>query len=347
EWITHKDYRESVLFNWMHVGRFIYIRPFSDRPRTGGELVMEEIYGVLKEYEGTRLIVIRRPQESNRSVPFLSTFRYFVYKNGLANRLVQDGYEVYGASKAGTIEYVQPAPKPATLTSYAARRMVGYLELMSRANASNVRLAVYNSEYSLRNHRIGSAKKYTIIYPPLFKSYDFDPAKKQNIVVTISRIVPSKKLEFVGRASEHVRAARFCVLGFLNPSNAGYLSRLTKRFPALEVYPNAPEALKSEILSKAKVYLHPPTDESFLISKLEAMSAGVVPVVPLSGGIHEGVPKEQVYRDFDGMVDLVKNSLSSYNVERGRLFMDLARNYSLANFRRRLKHTLDDYMGLS
>jgi len=47
---------------------------------------------------------------------------------------------------------------------------------------------------------------------------------------------------------------------------------------------NASEELKTEILRKAKIYLHPTKYEHFGIAVVEAMAAGLIPVVHRSGG---------------------------------------------------------------
>jgi glycosyltransferase involved in cell wall biosynthesis len=47
---------------------------------------------------------------------------------------------------------------------------------------------------------------------------------------------------------------------------------------------NASEELKMEILKKAKIYLHPTKYEHFGIAVVEAMAAGLIPIVHKSGG---------------------------------------------------------------
>ena len=111
---------------------------------------------------------------------------------------------------------------------------------------------------------------------------------RENIVVTISRIEPMKNLDIIIDIAKEVKEARFVILGSMQSNS--YYAHLMRRIRMLnledkvKVLVNASEELKMEILKKAKIYLHPTKYEHFGIAVVEAMAAGLIPIVHKSGG---------------------------------------------------------------
>lgn len=133
--------------------------------------------------------------------------------------------------------------------------------------------------------------KAIVLYPPVSIEKYLTLSKyrdRENIVVTISRIEPMKDLEIIIDIAKEVKEARFVILGSMQ-SNSYYAYLMRKiRMLNLEdrvkILMNASEELKMEILKKAKIYLHPTKYEHFGIAVVEAMAAGLIPVVYKSGG---------------------------------------------------------------
>ena len=120
-------------------------------------------------------------------------------------------------------------------------------------------------------------------YLPLSKHGD-----RENIVVTISRIEPMKNLDIITDIAKEVKEARFVILGLMQSNS--YNAHLMRRIRMLnledrvKILINASEELKMEILKKAKIYLHPTKYEHFGTAVVEAMAAGLIPIVHKSGG---------------------------------------------------------------
>jgi glycosyltransferase involved in cell wall biosynthesis len=120
-------------------------------------------------------------------------------------------------------------------------------------------------------------------YLPLSKYID-----RENIVVTISRIEPMKNLDIVIDIAKEVKEAKFLILGSIQSSS--YYTHLMRKIRMLnledriKILVNVSEELKMEILKKAKIYLHPTKYEHFGIAIVEAMAAGLLPIVHKSGG---------------------------------------------------------------
>jgi len=120
-------------------------------------------------------------------------------------------------------------------------------------------------------------------YLPLSRNRDRD-----NIILVIGRIEPAKNTALVPFIAEKVKNGRFVIIGSIESySYYKHLVRLIKSLRVedrVRILPNASEWQKIELLRRAKIYLHPMRYEHFGISVVEAMAAGLIPVVHRSGG---------------------------------------------------------------
>ena len=130
-----------------------------------------------------------------------------------------------------------------------------------------------------------------VLYPPVNIEKYLTLSKhgsRESIVVTISRIEPMKNLNIIADIAKEVKEAKFVILGSMQSNS--YYAHLMRRIRMLnlegrvKILINASEELKMEILKRAKIYLHPAKYEHFGIAVVEAMAAGLIPVVHRSGG---------------------------------------------------------------
>jgi glycosyltransferase involved in cell wall biosynthesis len=59
------------------------------------------------------------------------------------------------------------------------------------------------------------------------------------------------------------------------------------------------------IIRESRVYFHPMIGEHFGISVLEAMAAGLIPVVPNEGGLIEFVPQEYQFNTIEQAAEII------------------------------------------
>jgi len=170
-------------------------------------------------------------------------------------------------------------------------------ELMSRLlislfkNTEYRPLLLTNSKFSASMIKRFIGVKAVVLYPPVDVERYLPLSQnrdRNNIVVTLCRIEPMKNLNIVLDVAKEVKEAKFVIMGSIG--SYSYYLYLIKRVKALKledrvkVIPNISEELKMKILAKAKIYLHPTRYEHFGISVVEAMAAGLIPVVHKSGG---------------------------------------------------------------
>ena len=91
----------------------------------------------------------------------------------------------------------------------------------------------------------------------------------------------------------------------------------------------------SSIMQRCKVYFHP-LPEHFGISIVEAMSAGLIPVVPSIGGQTEFVPKKYQFNSLLDAADIIKSSMNATEKERISI-SNSVRNFSLSKYVGHLK----------
>jgi glycosyltransferase involved in cell wall biosynthesis len=85
------------------------------------------------------------------------------------------------------------------------------------------------------------------------------------------------------------------------------------------------------IMREAKVYFHPMVGEHFGISIVEAMAAGLVPIVPDVGGPTEFVPKEYHFHTFEEAVKIISTAFNTAYTERVQI-SDSVSKFSISNY---------------
>jgi len=153
------------------------------------------------------------------------------------------------------------------------------------------------SEYTRHLVRKVWDRDSTTLYPPcpvdLYKSSAF---VKDNVVVTVARLVPEKRIEDFLEIARNLPALKFVVIGRTQSGKSGYYDTLQRAAPANTFFIDAPLRKVRNVLAGAKVYVHCTRNEQFGIAIVEAMAAGCVPVVHDSGGPREIVTQGVGYR---------------------------------------------------
>ena len=153
-------------------------------------------------------------------------------------------------------------------------------------------IVIANSRFMQSILWMGLGVKSTIVYPPvdveMFRSAGGD--RREDIVVTATRLRFGKRLEIIPWIAREVGEARFKILGVADKLSEPVIERLRDIIDGLgvgdrvELLVNQPYRRLVEEFSSAKIYLQTQPTESFGISIVEAMAAGCIPLVPRCGG---------------------------------------------------------------
>jgi glycosyltransferase involved in cell wall biosynthesis len=193
-----------------------------------------------------------------------------------------------------------------------------------RRKISRIGLVLAISRYSKLNLDMKWSRPSVLIYP----ACNMVRARaKRNLVVTVARAIPAKKLELFWEIASLYPEYEFAMLLTQDPGLLEYSRSLSRGSPVNgRTILNPPKETYHKFLGEAKVYLHFMRGEHFGITIVEAMSAGCVPVVHDSGGPREIVNEETGFRwqsieEVPGMVeDAMKNSPSSASSLRAEEF---------------------------
>ena len=223
----------------------------------------------------------------------------------------------------------------------ASRILEKYHEMMKNT------IVLTNSEFS--KHAIekiyGKDKiKVTVVYPPVeinkFRTMDtigdyantFNSIQEQKgKILVISRISPSKNIENILEIGKILKESydldyfEINIVGSITPEDNEYaqnLETLILRYNLdnnIKINPNVSfQDLQTQV-KESKLYLHPTPEEPFGISIVEAMSAGLIPIVPDKGGGTEFVPPQYHYstiEDASNMIyNILKNDDSKHSIE--------------------------------
>src|SRR3989442_8454566 len=137
----------------------------------------------------------------------------------------------------------------------------------------------------------------TTLYPPcpvdLYSGLRDYP--KENLVITVGRIGPEKRMELFLDIARRMPRVNFAIIGSVPVERRSYSDMLREAAPSNVSFVLAPLRKVKDILGRAKVYAHCALNEHFGITIVEAMAAGCVPVVHDSGGARQIVTNNDGY----------------------------------------------------
>jgi len=137
------------------------------------------------------------------------------------------------------------------------------------------------------------------VYPPcpVEDFSEFTNVKsRENMVVTIGRIVPEKRFHLFVELARIVPKTRFVAIGSLSDETSAYYDQLKTSAPENVSFVLSPLRKVRDVLGRAMAYVHCAQNEHFGITIVEAMAAGCVPVVHDSGGPREIVTSDVGFR---------------------------------------------------
>jgi alpha-1,2-mannosyltransferase len=190
---------------------------------------------------------------------------------------------------------------------------------------------VTNSTYSKKAVRKHLGRNSIVIFPPVeveaFAAVAKDN-KREKKVVSCGRYSPEKNYEYVLEAANRLRDVKFAVVGsFSGEKSMKYYEKL-RSITSEKSLANV-ELLKAltfkdllTLYGTSKVYMHAMKNEHFGIAVIEAMAAGLVPVVYRGGGPWEDILKARQghhgfsYENLDEAANIIKMLLANENLRK-------------------------------
>lgn len=132
-----------------------------------------------------------------------------------------------------------------------------------------------------------------VINPPVDTKYFLQKEPNQNQenkIVTLSGYSPKRHIERIPKIASKSKLGIFLIIGKTDKYSSNTINNLETLNQTLdiknrvELLKNIPRPKLRELLSSAKIYLHPMPNEHFGTAIVEAMAAGCIPIVDKSGG---------------------------------------------------------------
>jgi glycosyltransferase involved in cell wall biosynthesis len=194
-------------------------------------------------------------------------------------------------------------------------------------------LVVTNSQFSKKKIRDFAMIDPSVLLPPV----NVDEFR----MLAISRINRSKKIENAILLAKILKASNvgkgMIIVGNLSEDDRDYYAQILEMIKKndladyVSIHTSVEISCLKKIMQESSVYFHPLPDEPFGISIAEAMSAGLIPIVPSTGGFTEFVPGDYRYQDLIQAASLVSEGLLASQNERNNV-SDLVRHLSIANY---------------
>jgi len=207
------------------------------------------------------------------------------------------------------------------------------------------------SDYTGRFIRKVWGRESTTLYPPCpieqYRSSGED--KKENLVITIGRIVPEKRMHDFLEIASGSPSFRFAIIGAVDGKNLQYYKSLKKKASSNVSFILSPLRGAKDVLRRGKVYVHCARNEQFGIAIVEAMAAGCVPVVHESGGPPEIVTGDVgfTWKNTDEAISHIANLFAhdSLRVELSKRALNRAAQFGSDAFESKILETLKKSVG--
>lgn len=159
-----------------------------------------------------------------------------------------------------------------------AKWILHYLRNWDVGSLNRVDHFIANSQYVARRIKKIYGKEATVIYPPVDTDLLTLQEKKEDFYLTVSRLVPYKRIDLIVEAFGQFPDKRLVVIGD-GPEMKKIKAKAQKN---IEILGRQPDSVAYDYMSKAKGFISA-ADEDFGIAVLEAQATGT-PVIALGKG---------------------------------------------------------------
>ena len=96
-----------------------------------------------------------------------------------------------------------------------------------------------------------------------------------------------------------------------------------------------------DAMATSSIYLHTMKGEHFGVSIVEAMAAGLIPIVPSYGGCSEIAPKEYLYDTHEDAVDCILKNIDGNDDKKRDIMRCIAEKFNQLQYRQSLKYYIE------
>lgn len=168
--------------------------------------------------------------------------------------------------------------------SWLARLILHYLRLYDTTTASRPDVLVANSRHVARRIWKTYRRRARVIYPPVDTAAFGPDGPKDDYYVTVSRLVPYKRVDLIVQAFARMPHRKLVVIG--DGPELDRIARLAK--PNIELLGYQPFEVMRTYMQRARAFVFA-AEEDFGIVPVEAMACGTPVIAYGRGGVRESV----------------------------------------------------------
>ena len=236
-----------------------------------------------------------------------------------------------------------------SLEKLRSRALGVYNQMMNNSTV------VTNSVFSLKAVKLYYPRTDPlIIYPPIdieFFSRVVSSESRENRIVVLGRYNPDKNIELALEVAKALKSMNIkfemSIVGNISRPYYPYFNYLQKLIKIngledmVELKTNVDINELLNLFGKSKVLFHPTIGEPFGMCIAEAMSAGLVPVVPSFGGNTEFVPGSLRYKNHKEAARIIMRSMNASLQQRLSL-SNSVKKFGKRRFKDNLKRLLSE-----
>lgn len=228
------------------------------------------------------------------------------------------------------------------LRGLIAKIILHYIRIWDQATVNRVDYFIANSRYTKKRINKHYGREAVVIYPPVdvdcFELY----TKKEDFYLTVSRMVPYKRIDIIVEAFNRIPERRLVIIG----EGPTLKSIKSKARSNIEILGFQPFSVLRSYMERARAFVFA-AEEDFGIAPVEAMACGTPVIAYGKGGIIESVlegrtglffgeqtPESVIMaiRDFERLVDKMDPFEIRKNAER----------FSRERFKREFKEFVEE-----
>lgn len=234
-------------------------------------------------------------------------------------------------------QYLREAGLETGLKSWIARYMLHRLRINDLRSSVSVDAYICNSEFIRRRIWKLYRRKAKVIYPPVETGYFDLCEKKEEYYLTVSRMVPYKKMDMIVEAFTRMPDKKLIVIG----DGPDYNKVKSKAGSNVTLLGYQPKEIIKESLQKAKAFVFA-AEEDFGIVPVEALACGTPVIAYGKGGALETVKtgvNGLLYfeQTAESLMQAVKDFEESPNKYSPAEIRETAVNFNPARFRKEFK----------
>jgi glycosyltransferase involved in cell wall biosynthesis len=221
-------------------------------------------------------------------------------------------------------QYLRESNLQKGIAGLIAKKVLHYMRIWDSSTANRPDYFIANSRHIAKRIRKTYNREAAVIYPPVDVDKFQCDTVKDNYYITVSRMVPYKKIDMIVEAFAQMPDKKLVVIG----DGPEMLKVKSKATPNIEILGHQPFETLKQYMQKAKAFVFA-AEEDFGIVVVEAMACGTPVIAWSSGGTKETIVAGETGIFFDEQTpQSLMDAVNKFETSRHRFNPSVIRAHS-------------------